>query len=86
MIANQEKETKKQLAVLQRWCTKWGCYVDSTRSEIVDGDRVTIREHIRRPGDEQLPKDAVSPSCMTLASYVIVSYITSRRVLITMIS
>ena len=59
-VARQENETKKRIAVLQRWSTKWGCYVDSAGSEMVDGDHVTIREHVHRPVDGQQPKDAVS--------------------------
>ena len=68
------EKTNKQLTVSQHWSTKWGCYVDSTRSEIVDGNRVAIREHFCRPSDGQQPKDAVSPGCMTLASYVAISH------------
>ena len=56
----QEKEIKKQTAVLQRWSTKWGCYVDCTESEMIDGDLVTIRKRVCRSVDGQKSKDAVS--------------------------
>jgi len=42
-------EGQKQAVILQRWSTKWHCFVDTTGNEIVDGDNVTVREHICKP-------------------------------------
>ena len=64
--ATEESNSEKQKAVLQRWSNKWNCFVDTTGCELADGDRVTIREHVRKPAvaiGGQQSKDVVRFFC-----------------------
>ena len=45
--------------MLQRWSNEWSCFVDTTESEVADGDRVTIREYCYESFDGQQSKDMV---------------------------
>ena len=39
-------QSTKRILTLQRWCSKWDCYVDATIDDLVDGDHVTVRDRV----------------------------------------
>ena len=58
-----QKKQRREPLYCKRWSAKWGCYIDTFRNEMVDGDIVTIREHIHsHPGSGKQQKNDASNS------------------------
>ena len=36
----------KRVVTLQRWSSQWDCYVDTTVDNIVNGNKITIRDSV----------------------------------------